>query len=82
MLQISRRVVNEQLAKLLKSFPPDAQPHAQAIYKATLAEQIIEINPSEAVLGAACRDMARTSTCLPSAVELLEAIRGQEQRQR
>ena len=73
--RLHRRVICEQLAALIGSFP-NAVPHSPEVYTAALIEEIVAANPGAVQLEAACRWLRRNCTFPPSIAEALKALRG------
>jgi hypothetical protein len=76
----TRRVIGEQLGHMLGCFPnggPESIPAAEAYLK-ELFEAVIDLEPSPAVLAAACRHLIRTQIFFPTIAEILRAIREQQ----
>jgi hypothetical protein len=76
--RLKRRVVEDQVALLIGSFP-NGQPHTPAIYSAMLITEILATDPSAIDLEAACRTIRRTKSFLPSIKEALEVLAQMEE---
>ena len=74
---LRRRVVEEQVALLLGSFP-NAVPHNPKVYTGMLVEEIVAAEPSAVALEAACREIRRTKNFLPTPAEMLKILREKE----
>jgi hypothetical protein len=77
--QLKRKVVAEQVAMLIGSFPTGT-PSAPEVYTKLMIEEIIAANPSAMALESTCRQIRRTKTFLPAISEVLEALREHEKR--
>jgi hypothetical protein len=71
--RLKRRVVDEQVALLIGSFPT-GQPHNPAIYTGMLTTEILATHPSAISLEATCRTIRRSKSFLPSIKEVLEVL--------
>jgi hypothetical protein len=76
--QITRRVVAEEVAMLIGSFP-NANPTSPKVYVRMLIEEIMAANPSFVALEGTCRELRRTKTFAPTIAEVLEVLRKQEE---
>lgn len=76
---LTRRVVSEQVAMLIGSFP-NANPHSSEVYVPMLIEEIIAANPRASALESTCREIRRTKTFLPAIAEVLKVLREQAER--
>jgi hypothetical protein len=70
---LSRRVVSEQMALLLASFP-NARPGTPKVFGKMLIEEIYANGPNACVLESACRRIRREKNFAPSIAEMLKAI--------
>lgn len=75
--QLTRRVVSEQVAMLIGSFP-NSTPHSPEMYTRMLVEEIVTANPSATALEATCRQIKRTMKFVPTIAELLVMLFDQQ----
>jgi hypothetical protein len=70
---LSRRVVTEQIAVLLASFP-NSRPGTPKVFGRMLTEEVYANNPNACTLESACRRVRREKDFPPSIAEVLKAI--------
>lgn len=78
--RLKRPIIAARLAKLVNCFPNSAD--GQKItddYAAMLIDEVTRKQPNFVVLEATCRNLVRTLKFVPSAVELLDALREQQE---
>jgi hypothetical protein len=75
--RLKRRVISEQVAVLIGSFP-NAGPHNPQTYAGMLTNEIAATDTNAIVLEAACREVRRTKTFPPTIAEVLEILEKQE----
>jgi hypothetical protein len=71
---LSRRVVSEQIALLLASFP-NARPGTPEAFGKMMIEEVYANSPNACVLESACRQVRREKDFPPSIAEVLKAIK-------
>jgi hypothetical protein len=71
--RIKHRVVKEQIALLIGSFP-NGQPHNPEIYTNMMVAEILATYPSAIELEATCRTIRRSKNYLPTIKEVLEVL--------
>jgi hypothetical protein len=74
---LKRRIIEEQVALLLGSFP-NAGPHNPAVYSGMLVEEIVAAGPSAVALEATCREIRRTKNFAPTIAEVLKILKEKE----
>jgi hypothetical protein len=71
---LKRRIIEEQVALLLGSFP-NAGPHNPAVYSGMLVEEIVAAEPCAVALEATCREIRRTKNFAPTIAEVLKILK-------